>query len=181
MSQIGLHIAVAIFFICGAAVAITGIITDSQPTELSCPETVVQCPVANLSCPAAPDLSCAPCPNCTCNPVNTWVEHKEFTSHLYEVASSVAVERDYTTDESWDCDDMAEETANRLQNAGYDCHDVCGFYYEYEWWEYPDGTLEQHLAEKVRHCWVECDNVIIESTRTEDTIIPAEEYERYKR
>jgi hypothetical protein len=177
------QIIMSVFFICGAAIAITGIIVDgkSECPEPVCPEAVVQCPVANLSCPAAPDLSCAPCPNCTCNPVNTWTVHKDFSSHLYEVASSAATELEYTTEERWDCDDMAAETAERLQHAGYDCDDVCGWYYEYEWWSYPDGRLEQHLAEKTRHCWVECNHVIIEATTAEDTIVSAEDYERYKR
>lgn len=159
------------------------LILNRQPVEqdvytynLSCPELVCKDPVCNMTCP--PQL---PCPDCVCNPVNTWVVKKEYTSHLQEVASSVAEMKEHSGKESWDCDDMAEEAEERLEAAGYDCRDVCGTYYEYEWVEYPDGKLKEELVKKTGHCWVECDNIIIEATDKDDPIVPAEKYRQYKR
>lgn len=181
MNELGIAIMFLALIISGAAIVIV-------QTKVKCPEPVcpqpnisLDCPQAELSCPAAPDCNCAEIPDCTCNPVNTWVVKKSYSSHLFEVASSAATELDYTTDERWDSDDMAQETADRLQHAGYDCDRVCGWYYEYIWVEHSDGTLTEELSDKTRHCWTECDNVIIESTVAENTIVPAENYRQYKR
>jgi len=152
----------------------------------SCPEPI--CPVANLtceaplvSCPEAPDLTCAEIPDCTCNPVNTWSVKKTFTSHLHEVASSVAIEREHSGKEEWDCDDMADAGEERLRNAGFDCRRVDGWYYQYAWRVNDNDEPEQYLVDKTRHAWVECDDVIVDAVLEENTIVHAEDYHKYKK
>jgi len=93
---------------------------------------------ADCVCPLCPDCNCYFTPtNHTCNPS---LECPNL-SHLQLVALGVSNLREYERD-VWDCENMALELDKRLKEWGYDSHYEC------------NG----------RHCWVEVDNVIVEST-----------------
>jgi hypothetical protein len=144
--------------------------TASKNVNLTCPSTNVTTicpqPKVNFQCPSI-NYKCQTCPNITCAQCYSVV--KTYTSHLQEVASSVSIERPYSyTDNTWNCDDMSKELVNRYNNAGYNCYMQCGWYY----------TNETNLNEKYRHCWVICNNIIIESTTGK--IISSAYYWQYK-
>lgn len=147
------------------------------------PANVLNCPKANVSvecpkpdihfeCPEFPEIP--KCPDCDCDDgVSYMIEEYTYTSHLQRVISSTYLERNHAGVEKWDCDDMAEETAKRINNAYEDilnCKVRYGYYY-----------LENNSSLKEGHAWVECktkSGLIIESTNGK--IIPPEEYEWYR-
>lgn len=135
--------------------------------SMTCPESVVylDCPAYNYTCS-----------DCNCNDdISYVIKDYSYTSHLQRVISSVYLERNHAGIEKWDCDDMAEETADRINNAYgniLNCKVKLGYYY-----------LENNLSLKDGHAWVECKTklgkaLIIESTNGK--IIPPEEYEWYR-
>lgn len=149
---------------------------QAEVPPLSCPEANITIP----ACPACPAVSCPDSPACPACPdvvveqadYCIW-ENEVYTSWLDEVASSVYRERRHNGKESWDCDDMAEETAKRLENTLKDIEGAsikCKVVY---------GKIKQEDGSLIGHAYPVCDlkGIIFESTS--GAIVPPWDYADY--
>lgn len=132
-----------------------------EVVNLECPEPIVNVgcpePLVNVECPESPE-----CPDCKC--AQCYHIEDVYTSHFQQIISTVHNERDYEYDHmNWNCDEMSSELKDRLNNAGYNCKTIVGYY--------DNGT------DITKHQWNICNNLIVEAT--DGKIVHPNDFWRY--
>jgi len=146
---------------------LVGIIVGTFMPNEDCPSCICPEIVYTVSpCPTCPDVYCYEPTIEVTEKTNTYTT-KIYSSHFENIIQNVASLRPYLLDE-WDCTEFTQYGIEDLQNAGYDCREVIGYY-------------ENEEGISIKHAYGECDNLLIEFTYADGTgkIIQPSEYFRY--